>query len=477
MLSTKQLFHPDIGKAADELIANVELMIWCGYFQDAFEISQVLLRPGPWKCRPGGEAISVLSEVLPWLAWLLGQTCPAVDGNPPRGQPALAKFVHEREPYGHHFFFAGVQTRPNQTALTAEVLAHMPAVGTPGFAELYNAVSNELSIRIGQQYPNAQTQTLWAPAISGPPSAELSSQQLHEGVVKAVGKKRQDIPLIVETLLKFSLLELAQARTANAAAHLAPHLHMLGHELMALLSVPPFREFMKSGELAKQCGLSAEHIASYRTQLQQRSPATLTKPAPRLNWKALLKKWAQTHVDDIDFESMQWQAQHSLPPSVELTALAKRKKLLAKGAAEEELFALEQRIHLPLPPSYRDFLLTSNGLLRPDGIHLLPSGDVNWMHEIDPDTIEAWCSDELEASDEQYAIYGEDQDCIHMRPRHLRRALVISQSEDGDVWLLIPDVRFGAEWEAWFLGAKNPGAFRFRSFGDLFAAHAMPADD
>ena len=57
-----------------------------------------------------------------------------------------------------------------------------------------------------------------------------------------------------------------------------------------------------------------------------------------------------------------------------------------------------------------------------------------------------------------------------MRPRHLRMALQVSTELDGDVLLLVPGVRFGAEWEAWFLGAKNPGAYRYRSFADMFRA-------
>jgi len=71
------------------------------------------------------------------------------------------------------------------------------------------------------------------------------------------------------------------------------------------------------------------------------------------------------------------------------------------------------------------------------------------------------------------AVYGADQDCVHMRARHLRRALQVSASCDGDVLLLVPAVRFGDEWEAWFLGAKNPGAFRFKSFRALMDQHVL----
>lgn len=480
MLPSKNLYHHDLAKAANELIGNIELLIWCGYFQDAFELSRLLLEPGPWKSRPGSEAIGVLSELLPWLAWLLGQTCPAVDGNPPRGQPALARFVQEREPYGFHVFHSGVQVRASKTPVTAELLASMPAPGTRGFAELHGVITSELSVRMGSQIgPAAGPKALWKPPAPDPHLAEFSNRQLFEAVARAVGSGKQHLPMITETLLKFCLLEIASGNSAGAADKLAPHLRLVLHDVLAMIAVPPFRELMRSGLLADRCGLHPEHIAAYRAQLQLRSPQTLVAPAKRWNWKAILKTWTreQAELGEIDFESMQAQAEYALPSCTELVALAKRKKLLAKPASEDELEALEQRIDLALPPSYRDFLLTSNGMLRPDGIHLLPCSAIDWMHAIDPETVDVWCRDTHEASDAEYAIYGDDQDCIHMRPRHLRRALMISQTEDGDSWLLIPDVRFGLEWEAWFLGAKNPGAFRYRSFGDLFAAQALAGDE
>lgn len=159
----------------------------------------------------------------------------------------------------------------------------------------------------------------------------------------------------------------------------------------------------------------------------------------------------------------------SMPRSEPLLQLAQRGKLLNRAAGEDDVAALEARLGSNLPPSYREFLLTSDGLVVPTfGVSLLPAAQVDWFRNLDEvGTIEIWNESDDEATDAQDAIYGADQDCVHMRPRHLRTALQISTSADGDVLLLIPEVRFGAEWEAWFFGNKNPGAYRYRSFRAL----------
>lgn len=71
--------------------------------------------------------------------------------------------------------------------------------------------------------------------------------------------------------------------------------------------------------------------------------------------------------------------------------------------------------------------------------------------------------------DEEYFIYGEEQDCANCRFEYIENALEIStESEDCDIFLLVPDVIFETgEWEAWHAGSKLPGAYRYRSFYEL----------
>ena len=70
---------------------------------------------------------------------------------------------------------------------------------------------------------------------------------------------------------------------------------------------------------------------------------------------------------------------------------------------------------------------------------------------------------------EEYFVYDIEQDCVNIRCEYLENALEISsESGDGDIFLLIPDVVFeNGEWEAWHMGSKLPGANRYRSFYEL----------
>jgi hypothetical protein len=91
------------------------------------------------------------------------------------------------------------------------------------------------------------------------------------------------------------------------------------------------------------------------------------------------------------------------------------------GATGEELAALEARLGLTLPPSYRSFLETTNG----------------WG----PEWVEIWAGNEEGPA--------------------LRTALQISTVADG-VCLLIPSDK--TEWETWFFANWIPGADRHSTF-------------
>lgn len=204
-------------------------------------------------------------------------------------------------------------------------------------------------------------------------------------------------------------------------------------------------------------------------------------PAPSMDWPKQLQDYARRRAaalsDPDTAEHVAAIAQCHLPRSDDLIERAQRLQFTAPGLDETALAALESRLGATLPPSYRDFLRASDGLCSAF-LMLLPGQEVGWLRDIDPETIDGWCDNDDEASDAEYAVYGPAQDCIHMRTRHLHNALQISTNIDGDVLLLIPDVRFGEEWEAWHLGAKNPGAYRYRSFTELFQEAVLPhADD
>lgn len=194
------------------------------------------------------------------------------------------------------------------------------------------------------------------------------------------------------------------------------------------------------------------------------SSATFDWPA------ALLKQCDQLRLDLAEEEELEnaiGMLEFHSPISSALIERAGRREFTAPGLDDAAIATLEARLGTRLPRSYRAFLQTTDGLFAGGHLSLLPAADVEWFVTLEPETVAIWEQDKEETTDEQYATYGPEQDCIHMRTRHLRSALQVSTSIDGDVLLLVPDVRFGDEWEAWFFGAKNPGAYRYRSFAEM----------
>lgn len=160
-----------------------------------------------------------------------------------------------------------------------------------------------------------------------------------------------------------------------------------------------------------------------------------------------------------------------------LCKLQESGRVFATGATARQLETLEQRLQVRLPPSYRACLQVCNGLLLPNlALGLLPVTEVDWFIRSHPDWVDDWMQGEgglPEPDDQQYLVYGPEQDCGKFRPRYLATALMISYSMDGDVLLLNPEIRCGEEWEAWYCGCKFPGAIRYRSFEDLMRAEVF----
>ncbi|WP_157099505.1 SMI1/KNR4 family protein [Microbispora sp. ATCC PTA-5024] len=139
-------------------------------------------------------------------------------------------------------------------------------------------------------------------------------------------------------------------------------------------------------------------------------------------------------------------------------------------ASELEVSQLEERLRMSLPPSYRQFLLFANGW-GVDEYSLRPVADVGWLRDLEPWMVESWSSPEGEkpwsVPDDLYLVYGEEQDCVHLREEYLPGTLLVGHWDDGE-FLLNPHVKTAdGEWEAWYLAPWLPGANRHRSFWDL----------
>ncbi len=127
------------------------------------------------------------------------------------------------------------------------------------------------------------------------------------------------------------------------------------------------------------------------------------------------------------------------------------------GADEGLLAALEQRLDVRLPPSYRSFLAASDGWLNigPFMWTMRTSGDVGWLRDADTDL---WEILRNEAAPDETALVD--------------RALLVSGDGDAQYWLLDPgDVSAEGEWAAYVWASWYPGlGDRFDSFAALVDA-------
>ncbi|PJJ47906.1 SMI1/KNR4 family protein [Hymenobacter chitinivorans] len=188
-----------------------------------------------------------------------------------------------------------------------------------------------------------------------------------------------------------------------------------------------------------------------------------------LNWTELLQQISRELLADPDFHTGNL-ASMVTPEQRQIQWLG------APGATEEELSALETRLHTTLPPSYRAFLQASNGFGPLDYFiwRLKPSAEVDWLVKTEADLVERWEIDvETVPSvpDEEYFIYGDEQNDVQVRGEYFRGLLLISDWGDAGFLALNPDVQHQGEWEAWHFANWIPGAARYRSFAELVQAH------
>ncbi|MGK7931770.1 MAG: SMI1/KNR4 family protein [Microcystaceae cyanobacterium] len=196
------------------------------------------------------------------------------------------------------------------------------------------------------------------------------------------------------------------------------------------------------------------------------------KASSLTNWPDFLREWEQEALEILT--SFQLINPSNLTIREEEFLL--KRKLFSSGATQEQIQLLENRLVRTLPPSYVEFLQTSNGgtilaMDADDGL-LWPTEQVNWFIEQDPQWVEAWVREHnYEVPDHLYLVYGEEQDCVHLRTEYLHTALAISDSQDSAVYLLNPQiVTPSGEWEAWYFNNKLPGAIRYPSFIEMMIA-------
>lgn len=227
-----------------------------------------------------------------------------------------------------------------------------------------------------------------------------------------------------------------------------------------LLVYPQIVSSLLAGILREEIAISSEQVNDFLQAIKNYSytPQPLIIPST-LDWKELMEKWNNdifTKSSDEDLECYKdWYPQES-----------EQRDCSKLAATNIEIEALEKRLGKTLPPSYRNFLLYSNGWLVMNSFsELYDTEEIDWLRVQQEDLT---CWDDYPISDEQYFYYGSYQSPSNIRNRYLKTALQISNYQDGYVYLLNPEIiDERGEWEAWDFGTKISGAYRYRSFWDM----------
>jgi hypothetical protein len=152
---------------------------------------------------------------------------------------------------------------------------------------------------------------------------------------------------------------------------------------------------------------------------------------------------------------------------------------LCGSATEEQLDKAEAKLKIKFPPSYRAFLVASNGLKNASRAVpvLKPVDKLKWFKREHKDWVEAYTApmqgmDLPLPAEQDYFNYSSD-DRGSFDASHLAHTLSISEIGDDAVLLLNPMVIWpDGEWEAWFFANWVPGAVRYRSFAEWMCHEA-----
>ena len=195
-------------------------------------------------------------------------------------------------------------------------------------------------------------------------------------------------------------------------------------------------------------------------------PTSRALPADDL--AGLLRQWSAAQLEALD----------ALDLPVEPATRAG--SVLRPPATEAQVAAAEQRLGVRLPPSYREFLLLSDGAYADtigavvaagvgaedpaEAWGFLPASEIRWFVDVEPATVDIW----LQAQDEIDALGPGpttllEGDSVHDH-RPMRDALLIARGFDTNCSLLVPvgSPAAGAEWEVW--DRYKDGSTRWSSF-------------
>jgi hypothetical protein len=191
-------------------------------------------------------------------------------------------------------------------------------------------------------------------------------------------------------------------------------------------------------------------------------------------------------ADDLDGLLRQWSTACLARLSAlerPVAAAARTGSLLRPPATESAVVAAERRLGVPLPPSYRRFLLLADGAYGDtmgalttssyqagdsgEAWGFVPAAEVRPYVEVDPHAVEIWADlgneiDAAQVGGAELTTVSEGGEVRDHRP--MREALAIARALDANCSLLVPVGGPGAgeEWEVW--EHHKEGTTRWSSF-------------
>jgi hypothetical protein len=140
-------------------------------------------------------------------------------------------------------------------------------------------------------------------------------------------------------------------------------------------------------------------------------------------------------------------------------------------ATDKQIREAEERLRIKLPPTYTDFLKTSNGFKQLSCFtwNILPVEQIKRLSEFDKDFADEYkdMHDTFNPPDDEYFVYGAEQQTTNFRSKYLSNCIALSGWGDASILLLNPEVMFGEECEAWMFAIWHLGPVRYKSFEEL----------
>jgi SMI1 / KNR4 family (SUKH-1) len=232
------------------------------------------------------------------------------------------------------------------------------------------------------------------------------------------------------------------------------------HSMDRLIDYIPIMRSLLSGILQNDIQISPEQVTEFISSVRnyQYIPQPLFIPSPS-DWSHLLEKWNDKMFFDSSEGDLETYAEWYPDEFV-------KQDCTKPSASEVDIQSLEQRLGKQLPPSYRNFLLASNGWTFMQAfLELFNCQKIDWLNNLNPG-LAGWEGHEI--SDEEYFDYSDLRYHSGIRRGYMKSVLQISNCKDGYVYLLNPliiDER--GEWECFDFGTKISGGHRYRSFWDM----------